>query len=292
MVSRGKRAPHKLSRAPSWFSCSKYFCKRNGEGTHSSPHGQCFSSELHQQTRGTHSFVLNSLAHDLWTWCLANHVNLTAQTHSGGNQYPSRLGVEGLSGLKRLEAQSTSFCSHQQTLGSPRDRPVCQSLDQATSQFCELETRSRGPGNRCIRPRLEPMEGVCFSPIFIDRSLPQASPSTAGCELVIVTPVLPAQAWYPLLLELCIDYPVLLLQDPSLLMRGQEVQPLDHRHLAGWLVSIDHSKRRKFLRRLRKSSYQPGAPILPSLMHHPGTRGIAGVWNTTVFPSHHLSQQF
>ncbi len=100
-------------------------------------------------------------------------------THSGG----SRLGVEGLSGLKRLEAQSmaTSFCSHQQTLGSPRDRPVCQSLDQATSQFCELETKPRGPGNRCIRPRLEPMEGVCFSHIFIDRSLPQTSPSTAGC---------------------------------------------------------------------------------------------------------------
>ena len=28
---------------------------------------------------GTHLFVLNSLAHDLWTWCQANHVNLTAQ---------------------------------------------------------------------------------------------------------------------------------------------------------------------------------------------------------------------
>ena len=97
-----------------------------------------------------------------------------------GNQYPTQLGVEGLSGLKRLEAQSTSFCSHQQTLGSPRDRPVCQSFDQATSQFCGLETRPRSPGNRCIRPRLEPMEEVCFPPIFIDRTLPQKSRSTAG----------------------------------------------------------------------------------------------------------------
>ncbi len=50
-------------------------------------------------------------------------------------------------------------------------------------------------------------------------------------QLVIVTPVWPAQAWYPLLLEFYIDYPVLLQQDPSLLMRGQEVHPLDHLHL-------------------------------------------------------------
>jgi hypothetical protein len=28
---------------------------------------------------GTHSFVLNSLAHELWIWCLTNHVRLTAQ---------------------------------------------------------------------------------------------------------------------------------------------------------------------------------------------------------------------
>ena len=48
LVSRGSRAPHKLSRGPSWFFCIKDFCKRNGEGTHSSTFGQCFSSELHQ----------------------------------------------------------------------------------------------------------------------------------------------------------------------------------------------------------------------------------------------------
>ena len=57
----------------------------------------------------THSFVMNSLANDLWTWCLVDMVPCQpcqphCTTHSGGNQYPSRLGGEGLSGLKRLEA--------------------------------------------------------------------------------------------------------------------------------------------------------------------------------------------
>ena len=33
--------------------------------------------------RGTHSLVLNSLAHDLWTWCLNRQVSLTAQHISG-----------------------------------------------------------------------------------------------------------------------------------------------------------------------------------------------------------------
>lgn len=33
---------------------------------------------------GTHSLVLNSLTHDLWTWCLNNQVSLTAQHILGG----------------------------------------------------------------------------------------------------------------------------------------------------------------------------------------------------------------
>ena len=37
------------------------------------------NSQSHNKLGGTHSFVLNSLAHDLWTWCLASHVHLTAQ---------------------------------------------------------------------------------------------------------------------------------------------------------------------------------------------------------------------
>ena len=75
-------------------------------------------------------------------------------------------------------------------------------------------------------------------------------------------------------------------------MKDHEVYPLGHLHLAGWIVSIDHSRRHKFLQRLGKCFCQPGSTILPSLMHKPGTSGITGVWNTTAIPFHRLFQQF
>ena len=134
-------------------------------------------------------------------------------------------------------------------------------------------------------------KGYAFPPFSLIGRCSRQVQVLQVAELVIVTPVWPAQAWYPLLLELCIDIPVLLPPDPSLLMRDQDVHPMGHLHLAGWLVSMDHSKRRKFLQRLGKSFCQPGAPILPSLMHQPGTSGIGGVWNTTMIPFHHLFHQ-
>ena len=79
---------------------------------------------------------------------------------------------------------------------------------------------------------------------------------------------------------------------PSVLRKEQEIHPLEDLQLAGWLVSADHAKRLKFLRKLEQSYYQPGEQIPLRLMNQPGTSGITGVWNTTVIPFRHLSQQF
>ena len=291
MVSRGEGTPHKLSRAPSWVSCSKDVCKRSGESAHPSPHGQCFSSELHQQTRGDPLVCSKQPGPRFMDMVPSQPRQPHCTTYPRGSQYSSRLGIEGLSGLKRLKTQSAGFCGPQQTLGSPKDRPVCKPLDQATSQSCELETGPRGLGNRCIHPRLEPMEGVCLSPFFVDRSLLQASPSTTGCGIGDCNTSLASTSMVPFTSGTMHRHSSSTSQDPSLLMRDQDVHPMGHLHLAGWLVSMDHSKRRKFLQRLGKSFCQPGAPILPSLMHQPGTSGIGGVWNTTMIPFHHLFHQ-
>lgn len=54
------------------------------------------------------------------------------------NQCSGRSGFTSFSGLQRLETKSTNLCSPQQYLGPLRDRPVCQPIDQATSQICEI----------------------------------------------------------------------------------------------------------------------------------------------------------
>ena len=236
--------------------------------------------------------TLNSLAHDLWTWCLANHVNFTAQHIPGVTNTLADWQSRVFQDSSDWKLNPQVFAAITKLWGPLGIDLFASRLTRQLPNFVSWKPDPEALGTDAFALDWNQWKGYAFPPFsLIGRCRRQVQVQQVA-ELVIVTPVLPAQAWYPLLLELCIDYPVLLPQDPSLLMRGQEVQPLDHRHLAGWLVSIDHSKRRKFLQRLGKSFYQPGAPILPSLIHQPGTSGIAGVWNTTVVPFHHLSQQF
>ena len=216
---------------------------------------------------GTNSLVLNSLAYNLWTWCLNNQVSLTAQ------HIPEITNTQA--GWESRVFQDSSDW-------------------KLNPQMFAAINKLWGPFGidlfaRCLTKHLPKF--VSWKPDPVGHCLRQVQVQQV-VEPVIVTPVWPAQAWYLLLLELCVDYPVLLPQDPSVLMRGQEIHPLAHLHLAEWLVSIDHSRQCKFLQRLGKSFCQPGPPILPSLIHQPGTSGIAGVWNTIVIPFCHLSLLF
>ena len=241
---------------------------------------------------GTHSLVLNSLAHDLWTWCLNNQVSLIAQHIPGVTNTQADWESRVFQDSSDWKLNPQMFAAINKLWGPFEIDLFASHLTKQLPKFVSWKPDPEALGTDAFTVDWNKWKGYAFPPFsMIGRCLRQVQVQQV-VELVIVTPVWPAQAWYPLLLELCVDYPVLFPQDPSLLMRGQEIHPLAHLHLAGWLVSIDHSRRCKFLQRLGKSFCQPGAPILPSLIHQPGTSGIAGVWNTIVIPFRHLSPLF
>ncbi len=95
--------------------------------------------------------------------------------------------------------------------------------------------------------------------------------------IVLATPVWLAHPWIPPHLELCIRNPVQFFRTLYLLIKDQEVYPLVHHRLAACHVSVDRSKRFKFLQKLGQSYCQPGAPILPSIMTEPGTNRAAAL---------------
>ena len=79
--------------------------------------------------------------------------------------------------------------------------------------------------------------------------------------MVFAAPVWPAQPWYPLLLDLCIDFPLLLPIQEDLLTQGSRTHPLKHLQQAGWLLSAEVTIRQTFMRSVEKSSWQPGGKI-------------------------------
>ena len=99
-----------------------------------------------------------------------------------------------------------------------------------------------------------------------------------GGELVLINPVWPTQSWYPVLLEMLVDPPILLPLFPNLLSNPRgELRPLlgnKTLFLAAWLVSNNQSRQRKF--QIGLPSHLGNQAQIPFTIQ-PGISGIAGV---------------
>lgn len=108
------------------------------------------------------------------------------------------------------------------------------------------------------------------------------------CQIVIVTPTCQTQPWYPLLLQMSIEFPVLIPMGSRTLTSPQgEVLPLIVNHtlqLAGWKVSGDITLKKVFQSKLKNFSCTSGNQAHNLLTTVPGRNGIAGVWNGQLIP--------
>ena len=102
---------------------------------------------------------------------------------------------------------------------------------------------------------------------------------------IIITPVWHTATWYPMLIHMSIQRPLLLPQIPTLLM-----DPAGNPHpmvktqklkLAAWLISGQEYKRKAFQAELQNSCSEQDQKEQPSLMNQPGYNLLAGVNNNT-----------
>ena len=105
---------------------------------------------------------------------------------------------------------------------------------------------------------------------------------------VVVAPVWSAQPWYPVLLALLVDYPVLLPVQPTLLRSPVgETHPLliaGSLQLAAWRVSGSEPEQKAFQQRQQRCSPKHGDQAPARLMTVPGRGGVAGAWNGVSIP--------
>ena len=174
----------------------------------------------------------------------------SGQTHSGGEEctsgtsLPKRQG--GPHGMD-VSPDGSGFTVHH--VGQTQCGPVCDSSQQQASRVCF--THGRPPSGRC-RCHVDIMEGnVCLCiPSICDAGAPHRSPLRV---VILIAPKWPNQSWYARLLELMVNFPLVLLLRKDLL-----TQPHNHlRHLSLQAVclhtcrlSSDPSKRKDFLTQL------------------------------------------
>jgi len=238
---------------------------------------------------GTHSQLLSHLSKDLWDWCLEHNILVKAQHIPGvlntEADRESRVFIDS----SDWKLNPSLFQCLLQAWGPLEIDLFASRLTYQLEQYVSWRPDPQALFTDAFSLDWNKYRAYAFPPFaLIGRCLQQIRRQKVT-YLVLVAPVWTSQPWYPLLLDLCIDFPILLPARNDLLSQGPNNHPLDQLQLAGWLLSTQVSKRQEFLTKLEKSSWQLGekTPIPPMLLH--GTNGVAGVTRESqLIPFHHL----
>ena len=158
----------------------------------------------------------------------------------------------------RLTCQLKQFVSW-------RPDPMAIATDAFTLDWAELKAFANPPWN------------------LIGRVLAQTHPQQA--ELVLVAPVWKAQGWYPVLLEMLVEVPLLIPPRRDLITATHEDSlPEVVPQLAVWAISGSATRSARFLRELRNCSWRHGDRSPPRHITHSLESGSAGVVDGTVIP--------
>ena len=125
--------------------------------------------------------------------------------------------IQSVPRLQRFEAKHNDFRPCIAKVKPSQHRPLCIPPNIPTRPVCELETKSPGNIHRRFHSELGNIPGIHIPPpICPDRSVPSTGSEPEGRTSSAGGTSL-AQTWYPLLLELCVDFPLLLPMQTGLL---------------------------------------------------------------------------
>ena len=237
---------------------------------------------------GTIPPQLNSLAKEMWLWCMERSILLKAQHLAGVlntiaddesrvmkdrsdwmlcpevfHQINQKLGpLEVDLFASRLTCQLQDYVSW-------TPYPLAFATDAFTLNWAELRAFASPPWN------------------LIGRVLAQTRQQQT--EIILVTPVWKAQGWYPVILEMLVHFPLLIPQRRDLITATHpdscpEVTP----QLAVWPISSNAIRTARFQKKLHSSYWHPGDRNPPGRTIRCLENGPAGAANGTVIPFHAL----
>ena len=233
---------------------------------------------------GTHSQTLANLAIDLWNWCLDHKIQVSAEHLPGVLNLRADRESRVTTDSSDWKLNPAFFEILVQKWGPLQVDLFASRLTFQLPQFVSWKPDPHAIATDAFLMNWGDIRGYAFPPFaLIGRCLQQVMTQNVD-HLVLVAPVWPAQPWYPVLLHLAVDKPLLLPVTPELLMKDSQAHPLTNLQLAGWVLSASAIKHQVFRQKLETFCWQHGeeTPPVPTLV--PGTNGLAGVVNDKLIP--------
>ena len=292
LVSVRKVTTHKLSRTSGRRVCPEILSEKQVQYPCKTNEGQYNSNKLYKQNGWAN--IIGPVKPSLRPLVMVSRTvhNSRSTPFARAIKYCGRFRISGSSRYQRLVTGSVHISGNQQQVGPLHNRSFCKQTDGTASQICELEARSRGRGrgrgSGCLYSGLEPAQGICIPSICPKGWCLRQVLRQSVSQLTIVAPVWETQPWYPLLLEMTVDHPILLPSFPGLLRQQNELHPFVILQLAAWLVSGVNMKVQQFHSQLKDCFWLHGEPGQKKLFLQPGESGLVGVVNDKSIPFQRL----
>ena len=234
---------------------------------------------------GTRSPSLTQLSKRLWSWCMERKISLMAEHIPGKENTIADAESRVFRDRWDWKLNPELFAMIQQRFGPLEIDLFASRVSNQLPRFYSWRPDPEAEARDAFK---QFWRGSCYAnpPVaIIPRVLSQMK--MQGARVVLIAPVWKAQAWYPVLLALLVDYPCLLpVQEMTILqvhtvllpIRGHEVQ------LAAWPICGNHVKRENFRKKLLASSWHHGEQSPRAITTHSFTSGSAGVTNGVEIP--------
>ena len=241
-----KKVTHQLPRTLSRFISHQDVHQGKGMCSCKVTDGQCCSGCIHQQDgRHSHSQVLSNLALDLWDWCIHHHMEVSAQHLPGHLNVRADRESRLLLDSSDWKLDPAVFQLILQRWGPLEIDLFASRLTYQLKQFVSWRPDPLAIHSDAFSMSWHNIQGSAFPPFaLIGRCLQQIVRQNVE-QLILVAPVWPSQPWYPLLLQLCIDHPLLFPMSPTLLTRDNQSHPFP---TCNWLAG-------NYRQMLRNSKY-------------------------------------
>jgi hypothetical protein len=139
-------------------------------------------------------------------------------------QYHRRSGIKGKIGRQRLEIVTGNISSDSEEVAD-ENRFICIGMECPAGQVYQLETPTEGLAGECSSVELVEPSGQRIPPFSLIMDCLYKI-RQEQMSIVFVCPIWPSQPWFPLLLELTCDVPLVLPQSQNLLESAQGLSQL------------------------------------------------------------------
>ena len=233
---------------------------------------------------GTVSPELNRQTKLLWEWCFQKNITLKASHLAGSLNVIADEESRVMRDRSDWKLCPTVFQKIQRILG-PLDVDLFASrLTHQLPQYASWR-----PDPTAIATDAFTLDWTAFRAFanppwnLVGRVLQQVRQQRA--HLVLIAPVWPGQVWYPMLLEMLIQEPMLITSTTNPI---QPTHPVNHPEispqLAVWTMSGQNTPPRNFLEKLQNSSLPHGVRNRPRRTIPCSTNGLAGATKGVLIP--------